>query len=60
MPGKDPSLLIIGCDWHTRCQEIARLGTATGEVVSSLELNPSEDSSRGTSGWGPSANKVLS
>ena len=26
-------MLIIGCDWHTRYQEIAMLETATGEVV---------------------------
>ena len=26
-------MLIIGCDLHTRYQEIAMLDTATGEVV---------------------------
>ncbi len=24
---------IIGCDWHTRCQQIAAMDTTTGELV---------------------------
>ena len=26
-------MLIIGCDLHTRCQEISLLDTSTGEIV---------------------------
>src|ERR1039458_2861737 len=38
MPGKEPTMLIIGCDYHPRFQKIAMLDTATGEIkVNRLE-----------------------
>jgi hypothetical protein len=30
--GKEPSMLIIGCDFHSRFQQIAMLDTETGEL----------------------------
>ena len=30
-------MLIIGCDLHTRFQQIALLDTTTGEIVGSLD-----------------------
>ena len=31
--GKEPSMLIIGCDFHSRFQQIAMVDTESGELV---------------------------
>jgi transposase len=39
---KEPSMMIIGCDFHPRFQQIACLDTETGELVERRLMHPAE------------------